>query len=70
MGIINFILALVVGFVFTVFGTYAYGYMTRAQGRAKDEPAVRMAGDIAFCGAIFPIAYILLVLIMGLAPLH
>lgn len=70
MGIINLILALVVGFVFVVFGTYAYGYMTRVQGRSKHEPAVRMAGDIAFCGVIFPIAYVVLVLVIGLAPLH
>ena len=70
MGIINLLLALVVGFVFVVFGAYAYGYMTRVQGRQKDEPAVRMAGDIAFCGVIFPFAYILLALVIGLAPLH
>ena len=70
MGIINLILALVVGFTFMFFGAYAYGYMTRVQGRSKHEPAVRVAGDIAFCGVVFPIAYILLVLIMGLAPLH
>lgn len=70
MGIFNAVLALVVGFVFVVFGTYAYGYMTRVQGRSKDEPAVRVAGDIAFCGAIFPFAYILLVLVIGLAPLN
>lgn len=70
MGIFNVVLAFVAGLVFMLFGAYAYGYMTRVQGRSKDEPAVRVAGDIAFCGAIFPFAYILLVLIMGLAPLH
>lgn len=70
MGIFNVVLAFVAGLVFMLFGAYAYGYMTRVQGRSKNEPAVRVAGDIAFCGAIFPFAYILLVLLMGLVPLH
>lgn len=70
MGIIKLILALVVGFAVMLFGAYAYGYMTRVQGRSKDEPAVKMAGDIAFCGAIFPVLYGFLVLAIGLAPLN